>query len=144
MRQPLRNRNTANENTRLVDADGRPAGGVVRVAVVQDVDSSALDTEARIQQDRLNGIRDIDAETKETRALFADFKLMVDSQQEGLNKVEGNVEASTAKVEGGNAHLKQASEVQKGNRKLMCGLIVCVFVVAAVVVGVLVAMKKIG
>jgi t-SNARE complex subunit (syntaxin) len=144
MRQPLRNRNTANENTRLIDADGRPAGGVVRVAVVQDVDSSALDTEARIQQERLNGIRDIDAETKETRALFADFKLMVDSQQEGLNKVEGNVEASTAKVEGGNVHLKQASEVQKSNRKLMCGLIVCVFVVAAVVVGVLVAMKKIG
>ena len=62
---------------------------------------------------------------------------MTDSQQEGLNTVEQNIDKSEDHVVKGTGELKKANEAQKCSRKIMCAGICIIVVIIAVVIIVL-------
>ncbi len=157
MRQPIRAKNSPHvappdqrpagdgsmfsDNAKLLPGGG--PGERQQQAVATNYGTAGLDTEARIQRERLEGITDISDETREVKLLFEDFNTMVQAQQAGLDAIETNVDKSGERVEGGVQHLKKASEVQKSSRRWMCGIIVCVAVCAAIgVIVAVVVLKK--
>lgn len=108
----------------------------------QQYNTSGLATEEEYQRQRLQDIDEIEGQTAEVHALYKDFNLMVDTQQQGLNIVEKNVEKSTDHVVKGTGELKKASEAQKCSRKCMCGVIVLIVVIVVIVVVVMYSQNK--
>ena len=103
----------------------------------QNYDTNALSAEEEYQKQRLSDIEDVQQASAEVQALFRDFKTMTDSQQEGIDAVEKNIDKSEDHVVKGTGELKKANAAQKCSRKIMCAGICIVVVIVAIVIIVL-------
>lgn len=155
MRAPVRGKKSDNAGNNNNNNNNKPAtsayaqdNGVTNVKAPllatqqQQYNTSGLATEEEYQRQRAQDIDEIEGQTAEVHALYKDFNLMVDSQQQGLNTVEKNVEKSTDHVVKGTGELKKASEAQKCSRKCMCGVIVIIVVIVAIIVVVMYSQNK--
>lgn len=161
MRQPIRSRqqqqhaapaaNPSGDGSMFDDNSTRPliGGGnnsnqqQPKVKVVQEYGTAHLDLEARLQHEKLEGIRDIEAETQIVKELYKDFNLLVGEQQKGIDVIDKNVSKSVDHAQAAVVELKSASESQKSSRKWMCCIVVFVVLIILAIVIALFAMKKI-
>jgi t-SNARE complex subunit (syntaxin) len=104
-------------------------------------DTGELRTEEAIQREKLEGVVEIEQDLNELKTAYQDFGQLVKDQQEGLNKVENNVDTSTVRVDEGIVELKKASKEQKSSRKKLCILLILLVVAIAIVVIVVVVKK---
>lgn len=71
-----------------------------------------LDTEEAIQLEKLRGILDVERDVNELRAMFREARELVMAQQEGLNRIDANIDSATRHVRGGTDHLRGARRLQ--------------------------------
>jgi hypothetical protein len=73
-------------------------------------DTSALDTREELERQRLNGIREIEQSANEVKGMFADFNILLTTQQGGLDIVSKNLDKATEHV------TKGADEIRKARK----------------------------
>ena len=71
-----------------------------------------LDTEEALQLEKLRGILDVERDVNELRAMFREARELVMAQQEGLNRINANIDSATRHVRGGTDHLRGARRLQ--------------------------------
>jgi hypothetical protein len=93
-----------------------------------------LDLEEHLARERNAAIREIEAESRAVREVYADVHRMVIEQQKPLDTAEGNIDHAADKVDKGNDELVEARRLQTKARKKMLILFCIVFVIIIVVV----------
>merc|ERR1719347_785961 len=82
---------------------------------------------------RHEGILRIEQGVKELQELWTQLAMLVDEQQEQLDKIENNVEQTLEYVQKGKIQLEKANKSQMSARRTMCGFCMCVMI--AVIIG---------
>jgi t-SNARE complex subunit (syntaxin) len=64
--------------------------------------------------------------------IFRDMSVMITSQGEMLNTIEGNITYADTDVEAGTQHVQKAAKYQKSSRGYMCVLLLVLIILAVI------------
>ena len=133
-------------NKRRQTSDRQPlitsSGPVLRGPVLVRYDTSTLESERAIQQEKAEEIIALEGDLAEARDLMKLVADQVREQQGGLNAVSANTDAAKENVLDGTEELREARAHQRKARKKMCCLACILIVIVVVVIMVFTAMKK--
>jgi len=89
---------------------------------------------------RHEGILSIEKGVRELQELWTQLAVLVDDQQEALDRIEKNVEQTLDYVQKGKIALDKANQSQMSARRTMCGFCMCI-VVAGIIGGIILIPK---
>lgn len=92
-----------------------------------------LDTIQEIQE-RHDAVKDIQKNLMELHQVFLDMAVLVESQGEQLNDIEGNVKRAHSIVQRGTETLQEARVYQKSSRKWTCYAIIILTIIVILIV----------
>lgn len=92
-----------------------------------------LDTIQEIQE-RHDAVKDIQKNLMELHQVFLDMAVLVESQGEQLNDIEGNVKRAHSIVKRGTETLQEARVYQKSSRKWTCYAIIILTIIVILIV----------
>ncbi|KAK7198653.1 putative QA-SNARE protein [Novymonas esmeraldas] len=103
---------------------------------VRPLDMSEFHTEEAIQREKLQSAREIESDVMDLKTTYQEFHSLVHQQQEGLDRVTGNVAESRSLIERGHDQIQGASRRQKSFRKIGCigGAVLIVIVIVVIIV----------
>ncbi|KPI84246.1 putative QA-SNARE protein [Leptomonas seymouri] len=127
-------RQTDPSNVREADLDALDSRVTFRE--VQPVDLSEFHTEEAIQREKLQHAREIESDVMDLKTTYQEFHSLVHQQQDGLDRMTGNVAESKSLIEQGHGQIQGASRRQKSFRKIGCigGAVLVVVVIIVIVV----------
>lgn len=78
----------------------------------------------------------------ELHQMFLDFALLTEQQGELLDQIENQVKAASEYIDGGNADMVEAIELQKSIRRRQCCIIMTVIILIGIIVGIIIAVQS--
>eukprot|EP01013_Petalomonas_cantuscygni_P011903 TRINITY_DN25562_c0_g1_i1.p1 TRINITY_DN25562_c0_g1~~TRINITY_DN25562_c0_g1_i1.p1 ORF type:complete len:272 (-),score=56.38 TRINITY_DN25562_c0_g1_i1:215-1030(-) len=107
-------------------------------------DYSALDTEARVQEDKLRDIREVTDDLADLRDVFQDGALLVQEQEKDVEKIATDVHHANTAVEKGSVEIRVANTYQAKSRKKLCCIALFAVIALAVIIVVITLATKLS
>lgn len=98
------------------------------------VQVDVTDIEMELMREREEELRKLEADIMDVQEIFRDLGAMIHEQQDVVDSIENNVEATAANVQEGNNQLLEAHQHQMKARKKKCIIIIIVSVVIVVII----------
>eukprot|EP00995_Heteronema_vittatum_P001620 NODE_1229_length_1030_cov_84.103976_g853_i0.p1 GENE.NODE_1229_length_1030_cov_84.103976_g853_i0~~NODE_1229_length_1030_cov_84.103976_g853_i0.p1 ORF type:complete len:236 (-),score=61.82 NODE_1229_length_1030_cov_84.103976_g853_i0:233-940(-) len=99
-------------------------------------DDSQLATEEAIQREKNRELAAMAGDLMEINQIYNEFGELVENQQEHIDRIQTNVQDTTASVVAGTEELKGATVYQKKGRKVMCGIVIALLVLVGIIIAV--------
>jgi t-SNARE complex subunit (syntaxin) len=85
-------------------------------------------------RERQQGIQQIERNVTELSDMFQDLQMLVAQQQESLDTIESNIQATKDETDRGLGELQEAEKLQRSARKRQCCILFIVLTILAVFV----------
>lgn len=130
--------------TEEIDAvlkSGNGTGQVFKNAILKGEASETIRNAYMNVADKYQDVLALEASVAELHQMFLDFALLTEQQGELLDQIEHQVKSASDYIDDGNNQLVEAIELQKSIRRKQCCIICTVFIIIAIIVGIILAVE---
>lgn len=127
------------EEIDAVYKSGISAGDVVKSSILKGESSEAIRNAYSKAASKYQDVLALEASVEELHQMFLDFAILVDTQGELLNNIKTRVDNAADYIVDANINLEGAISLLKNTRKWQCICVLLIFIIIAIIVGVVLA-----